>query len=45
MTRSEKMRAEDRKYFDEWRKEVNTYANPDIQKLSERASRPFGSFR
>ncbi len=35
MKHNEKMRAEGREYFDEWRKEGNTYTNPAIQKLSE----------
>lgn len=32
---SEKMRAEGREYFNEWRMEGDAYTNPDIQKLSE----------
>lgn len=35
MKHSEKMSAQGREYFDEWRKEGNSYTNPDIQKLSE----------
>lgn len=35
MKHSEKMSAQGRDYFEEWRKEGNTYTNPDIQKLSE----------
>jgi hypothetical protein len=35
MKHSEKMGAQGREYFDEWRKEGNTYTNPDIRKLSE----------
>jgi hypothetical protein len=35
MKHSEKMGAQGREYFDEWRKEGNAYTNPEIQRLSE----------